>query len=128
MSENILKENGDHVKSKLCHFRDRMSVKHSTMETKHVCLFYGKDKLTDKNVVVRQFTGENVKQLIKEIKIYELISNQKVGEEKLVKCDKRVHIGLPQLVEYHVEGDCGEIIILYEGPSLDKWLDRIESK
>ena len=85
MSENILKENGDHEKSKLCHFRDRMSVKHSTMETKQVCLFYGKDKITNKNVVVRQFTGESVKQLKKEIKIYELISNQKEGEEKLVK-------------------------------------------
>ena len=59
MSENILKDNVELNQSKVYHFKDRVDVKNVENESNQISIFYGKDKKSNRNIIVKQFTGES---------------------------------------------------------------------
>ena len=73
MSEDILKDKAEQKKRSIKHFKDRIQVKHSEFDSNQLVIFYGKDKESQRNVILKQYQGELVGELIKEIKILEQI-------------------------------------------------------
>ena len=44
MSEDILKDKAEQKKRSIKHFKDRIQVKHSDVDSNQLVIFYGKDK------------------------------------------------------------------------------------
>ena len=129
MSEEQKDQKQQKFKGELSFFKDRVDVKHSVAESDQVQVFYGRDvQLNSCQVVAKQYRGDAVNGLLREIKVFSELKNHKLLQdstqrEKTNNMNDR--IGLPKLIDYKIKEALGEIIITNEGLDLDKWGERI---
>ena len=108
-------------------------MKHSVAETDQICIFYGRDvkHSSCQQVVAKQYLGDSINELLREIKVYTELKNQKVAQDPTQKDNfnnNTKHVGLPKLIDYKIKEALGEIIVTNEGLDLDKWGERIPEK
>ena len=97
-------------------------------ETDSINVFYGRDAKRDAcQVVVKQYSGDAINELLREIKVHSELKSKTLTQMK--KLENFVpKPGLPQLIDYKIRECQGEIIITNEGLDLDKWGERIAGR
>ena len=75
------------IKRELSFFKERVDVKHSVAETDQICVFYGRDvnHSSCQQVVAKQYLGDSINELLREIKVYTELKNQKVAQDPTQK-------------------------------------------
>ena len=113
-------------------FKDRIKVERSITDSAQAKIFFGREIDMDIPVVLKQYQGVTFNQIIREIKIFTLIERDKMrASERKEKVPMRFivketgHDSLPQLLGYKVQEGIGEILLLNNGPSLEKWQLKI---
>ena len=129
MSEEQKDQKQQKFKGELFFFKERVDVKHSVAESDQVQVFYGRDvQLNHCQVVAKQYRGDAINGLLREIKVFSELKNHKLvfdSTQKEKSNNTNDRIGLPKLIDYKIKEALGEIIITNEGLDLDKWGERI---
>ena len=84
-------------------------------------VFFGREKMLNLRVVLKQFDCDNRDGLLSEIKVFSLLANtfkKKTGDELMQVISHGALPGLPHMLAYRVSPDVGEVLMTHGGMSL----------
>ena len=110
-------------------FKDDIRVESYTSSSTQATIFFGREVYTGIKVVLKQYTKNMLKGMLREIKIHTLLENVRVqlaGEDQEQNLSKNIkrgskHDGLPQMLCYRINKNIGEILMVNDGENLATW-------
>ena len=123
----------------LLFFREKVLVEKFIDNSSRAVVFFGRETNLGIKVVVKQYSGQFLDELIRELRLFTYIENfrfkthlnkRKSQAPDLAQIFVRgsQHDGLPKILGYRIKEDQGEILMTSGGTSIENWMAKIKNK